>query len=211
MDEFNHLAVLRTAEGLGIQNVWLVEDPNRPRNPSKKIARSVTKGSHHWLDLRVFPSPRACLDALRAGGWTIWASDLGREAECADVEALQPFPEKVAVIVGRESDGVSTESLTEADRRLYIPMHGFCDSYNLNVATGMLLQRCFDACPEARGDLSRERIHELRKKWFRELASNEEKLEEYEAYIDHPPPSDEELRPDESMRRPRVPKKFRRR
>jgi tRNA G18 (ribose-2'-O)-methylase SpoU len=37
------------------------------------------------------------------------------------------FPSRVAVVIGRESDGVSAEMLTAADRRVFIPMFGFTE------------------------------------------------------------------------------------
>jgi hypothetical protein len=45
-------------------------------------------------------------------------------------------------------DGVSEEMLKEADRRVYLPMYGFTDSFNLSVAMALLVQRLFYMCPE---------------------------------------------------------------
>jgi tRNA G18 (ribose-2'-O)-methylase SpoU len=45
-------------------------------------------------------------------------------------------------------DGVSEEMLKEADRRVYLPMYGFTDSFNLSVAMALLIQRLFYMCPE---------------------------------------------------------------
>ena len=45
-------------------------------------------------------------------------------------------------------DGVSEEMLEAADRRVYLPMYGFTDSFNLSVAMALLVQRLFYLCPE---------------------------------------------------------------
>jgi tRNA G18 (ribose-2'-O)-methylase SpoU len=103
----------------------------------------------------------------------VWATDLSVEATCLDDRsAFLPMPPKVAIVIGRESDGVSPELLAACDRRLFIPMYGFTESFNLSVACGLMLQRLFDVCPEARGDLSEQEKASLRAEWFRELANN---------------------------------------
>merc|ERR1712039_160184 len=63
-----------------------------------------------------------------------------------------PLP-RLALVMGAEGDGVSDEILALASRAVFLPMSGFMQSLNVAVACGMLLQRLFDLCPEARGDL----------------------------------------------------------
>lgn len=58
------------------------------------------------------------------------------------------IPPKLAIVIGRESDGVSQEMLREADKRIFLPMYGFTESFNLSVATALVLSRLFDHCPE---------------------------------------------------------------
>jgi len=75
-------------------------------------------------------------------------------------------PPKLAVVVGRETDGVSAAMLAAADARVYLPMYGFVESYNLSVATAMVLMRVLDAVPEARGDLGEDTKAALRDEWY---------------------------------------------
>ena len=206
--DFKHQAVLRTAEAFGGSNVWIVDDPLCDARNAAKFHRGVSKGAHNWLKIRSFENPTDCIEALRAAGRTIWATDLGRAAESVDRSKLSPLPEKLALVMGRESDGVSAAMLAAADRRLYLPLHGFTESLNLTVATALMLQRLFDACPEARGDLSSDELSEMRKDWYARLASNPERLAEFNTWLEHPPAGDEDLRPEEEMRRSRIPKKL---
>jgi len=81
-DEINHVAVMRTCEALGIQNVWLVEAPlsrvdtvNKPRwmrraekndpnyDPLLGTKRASIYKSH--LDVKVFKTTGECITALR--------------------------------------------------------------------------------------------------------------------------------------------------
>jgi len=94
--------------------------------------------------------------------------------------------------------------LAAAERRLYLPVHGFCDSYNLSVAAALFLQRLFDACPEARGDLDPMERAALREDWYRKLARKGTAAAAARSWIQHPPAPLEELRLEESLRRPRI-------
>ena len=50
-DPHNRMAVFRTAEAFGVGRIWMIEHPD---DPAKKPVKSVTKGSHHWLEVRSF-------------------------------------------------------------------------------------------------------------------------------------------------------------
>lgn len=206
-DLHNHAAVLRTAEAFGLVHVWLVDhDPET----AESFHKSITKGADHWLRVRSFPDPESCRDALLADGWTIWATDLGRDAVAATREDLGTLPERLALIIGRESDGVSKVMLEAAEKRIFLPMYGFTESFNLSVATGLLLQRLFDLCPEAHGSLQGVELQELREDWYRRLGGGKDP-ERFLEWLDHPPAPLETLRPDPDARRPRMPKKLARR
>mmetsp|Transcript_8063 Transcript_8063/g.13112 ORF Transcript_8063/g.13112 Transcript_8063/m.13112 type:complete len:157 (+) Transcript_8063:371-841(+) len=56
--------------------------------------------------------------------------------------------------------------LAAADRVVYVPMFGFTESFNLSVATALVLQRLFDWCPQARGDLGPGARAALRRGWY---------------------------------------------
>eukprot|EP00434_Breviolum_minutum_P044621 symbB.v1.2.039878.t1/scaffold6847.1/size15061/1 len=60
------------------------------------------------------------------------------------------------LVLGTEGDGISETMLKQSHRAVFLPMYGFVQSLNVAVACGMLLQRLFDLCPQARGDLSHE-------------------------------------------------------
>ncbi len=187
----NVQAVLRTAESFGIQHVWTVRHPQGLR----RVKRSVTRGCHDWLSLRTFESSVELLVALREAGCAIWATDLSSTSEAVTcAEELQPVPERVAIVVGREVDGVSEELLRAADRRLHLPMRGFTESFNLSVATALFLQRLFDADPGLVGALAED---------ARLGGSDERKRGRYLDYLDSPPAPLADPRPSDAHRRPR--------
>lgn len=198
----NVQAVLRTAESFGVQHVWTI----RPPGEFVRHRRSVTKGSHLWVSRRSFPGIQECIGAVREEGMTLWATDLNDGAdEIRTAADLQPFPERVALVIGRELQGVSDELLLAADRRVYLPMAGFTESLNLSVATALVLQRCFDACPELVGAMGEEERTELRREWYGRLAGkNEAKQAAFREWADRPPGPLESPRASEESRKPRV-------
>jgi len=203
----NVQAVLRTAESFGVQHIWTV----RPLETRWKNSRSLTKGSHLWLTERHFEDTAACVAALREARLPIWATDLGPEADEVETPAdLGPLPPRLALAVGREVDGVSAELLAAADRRVYLSMRGFTESFNLSVATALMLQRCFDAEPSLVGAMDEVERADLRRAWFRQLAGDDEaRCAEYAAWAESPPEPAADARPSLASRAPRVPRKIR--
>lgn len=202
-DEHNRQAVLRTAEAFGVQRVALVDAPGaRPA----RLSKGVTRGAAAWLEIRRFATPADCVATLRAEGWTIWASDLAPSAEEATPQTIGALPPRLALVLGREVDGVSGEALSAAARRLFLPMAGFTESFNLSVAAALLLQRLFDACPEMRGDLGTGERAALRARWYRRLAGARQPSR-FDAWLAAPPPPLADLRSAPADKPPRVRKR----
>jgi len=193
-DIFNQKAVLRTAECFGIQNVWMVE-PVETKNLEK--GKKIARGTERFLTLRSFKTTGECIQALREDSRQIWATDLSPVAVSLEEKTLE-VPPKVAVIFGREAEGCSKEILEAADRRVYLPLHGFAESLNLSVAAALVIQRLLHMCPDARGDLSAEQKVGLRKEWYDNLGSStsDGRKEEYLSRLENPPSHLEDLRED---------------
>ncbi|MDA1260676.1 MAG: RNA methyltransferase [Planctomycetota bacterium] len=206
-DENNRQAVLRTAEAFGVHHVALVDTPGLT---ATRISKSVTRGAAAWLELHRFTTSAECLAALRAGGWTIWATDLSPAAEEASAAQLAPLPAKLALVFGREVDGVSAEMLAAAERRLYLPIAGFTESFNLSVSAALLLQRLFDACPEMRGDLDEDTRAAIRARWYRRLAGGKHPAR-FDEWLASPPEPLDELRAGPTDKLPRMRKRLARR
>jgi len=213
-DEFNHVAVLRTCESLGIQHVWLVEAPvvrtdstkkprwqkRRERNdpsydPLMGTKRAELYASH--LNIRVFKTSTECIAELQAEGRELWATDLCQSATRLEQGMELKIPERLAVVFGRECDGVSQEMLSAAQHRIYLPMYGFTESFNLGVSAALVLNKLLDHCPEARGDLSNQDATQLRLQWYGDLARNEEQRAYFEALA-----KSGDVKPYNDMRRP---------
>mmetsp|Transcript_13714 Transcript_13714/g.29477 ORF Transcript_13714/g.29477 Transcript_13714/m.29477 type:complete len:285 (+) Transcript_13714:122-976(+) len=198
----NFLGCLRTAECMGIQNVWIVvqqrgykkeEPPAVESRQEFKRRLRLSRQSEQWLDVREFKSTAECIAELQRGGWEVWSTDLSESA--VDICATElRVPDKLAIVMGREADGVTAEMLAASHKRVYLPLVGFNTSLNLQVATGMVLQRILGLAPEARGQMSEERRAEVRKKWYTKLARSEAQQAAFMSRLDSPPPPFDDIR-----------------
>lgn len=135
-DPHNAAAILRTCDGLGIQNVWYIFENESPYNP-KKIGKATSSSANKWLDFTTFTSSKDCIQQLKKDGYDIVVTALTDHAV-----ALPDFTDvqkKLAIVVGNEHRGASEEILAAADTVLMIPMAGFVQSYNVSVATAIVL------------------------------------------------------------------------
>nr|CCA21041.1 hypothetical protein VOLCADRAFT_116506 [Albugo laibachii Nc14] len=194
-DMFNQQAVLRTAECLGVQHVWIVEPAFYK---AVKSDRRIARQSSQWISVRRFKTSEACLVALFAEGYEVWATDLSQRSVSLQSGTLS-VPDRLAIVMGRETDGVSETMLQAAQHRVYLPIYGFTDSLNLNVATGMVLFQIFSMCPEMRGQMEAEERNTLRKAWYQKLDPSQDVLDRY---IESPPSVFQDLRRAEDHRNP---------
>ena len=225
----NYTAVIRTAEALGIQHVWLIAPPSKdgsapsgkqqqkPRKKDRWVQDEKELKSHiayarmacNWITVREFARTSECIEALREEGRTIWVTDLGQRAHELTRDRTN-LPARMAIVFGTESTGCSEEMLAAADRRVYLPLHGFADSLNLSVAAALVLQHLFYTCPSAVGAMPDAQKRELRRVWYAKLARSPEEGRRYAALVDAPPPPFTDLRRPDAHRVGWQPKKVKR-
>ena len=139
------------------------------------------------LDVRTFSTTRECIDAVRQDGRDLWVTDLSQEAIplTSDREALAAaLPSRLAVVIGSEGVGISQVMSDAADVRVFLPMWGFTESFNISVATALVLSRILDATAANRGALPAEEMGRLRREWYAGLARTDEQRTAFSALAD---------------------------
>ena len=135
----NVSAILRTCDGLGLQDIHIFEEFRRT-----PISHSVEKGSSKWLTLYRYQQSevpvRSAIARLRGMGYRIVATT----PHCNNHSPVYPAHFNIqsapfAVLLGNEFRGLSAELLTEAEATLHVPLYGFVESYNISVAAAMIL------------------------------------------------------------------------
>jgi tRNA (guanosine-2'-O-)-methyltransferase len=128
--------MLRSADAVGVLRVHLVYARDEFPKLGKKSSASATK----WVKRTKHASVRECYDALRAEGFTICATHLGRRSvPLHDLDLTK----KVALVFGNEHRGVSDEAAELADVNFQIPMVGMIESLNVSVACAVTLYEAF--------------------------------------------------------------------
>lgn len=135
---FNASATLRTAECLGLSDVYAVENRN-----SYRPNAGVAKGAQKWLRIHRYQSMREdntrfCLNHLKESGYRIVATS-PRNVETLHTLENLPLDRPTAVLFGAEEIGLSEIALSQADLHLRLPMFGFTESYNLSVTVAIVL------------------------------------------------------------------------
>jgi len=158
-DPHNVAACLRTAEGLGLQEVHVIAPGDY--HPHKK----VSQGADKWLDIHRHSTPEAAADALRDRGYRLFAAALAPGA--CSIDDLD-FTKKTAVVLGNEHEGVSDALQALCDGAFVIPMRGFTQSFNISVAAAITVYHATRARTAAlgpAGDLALEDRDVLRTRW----------------------------------------------
>jgi tRNA G18 (ribose-2'-O)-methylase SpoU len=130
VDHTNVGAVFRSAAALGVDAVLVTP---RCADPLYRRSVRVSMGTVFQVPwTRVEPWP-AGVDTLRAAGFTVAALALADDAVPLDVLATDP-PDRLALVLGTEGDGLRRRTLAEVDLAVRIPMAGGVDSLNVAAA-----------------------------------------------------------------------------
>lgn len=128
-DPGNLGTIIRSAEAAGANGVVLTPGSVDPYNP--KVVRAAA-GS-----LFRIPALDASLSAVRAGGLTLWGTT------SHGAHSPQPYDHadltgRVAIVLGNEAHGLSTDAAGHVDRWLTIPHAGPAESLNVAMAATVL-------------------------------------------------------------------------
>jgi tRNA G18 (ribose-2'-O)-methylase SpoU len=130
VDHTNVGAVFRSAAALGVDAVLVTP---RCADPLYRRAIRVSMGTVFQVPwTRIDPWPGAVAH-LRELGFTTAALALHEDSVGLDELAADP-PERLALVLGTEGDGLSRRTLAQVDLTVRIPMLGGVDSLNVAAA-----------------------------------------------------------------------------
>jgi 23S rRNA (guanosine2251-2'-O)-methyltransferase len=138
-------SIFRTAEGFGVSRIILsgytpypkLEHDTRLPHISAKLTEQIHKTA---LDAEIIVpfeyQEVPDLKALRAAGYRI----VGLEQDARSVMLNDyKMPNKVALLLGEEVEGITQILREQCDDLIEIPMQGRKESFNVSVATGIAL------------------------------------------------------------------------
>lgn len=137
---FNVGALFRSADAFGVRRIILSPACPYPEQPRAKRSSMGTVDLVPWEIAPLEESLAGLAEERERNGYRVIALETGGTAigEFA-------FPEAGLLILGNEEWGVSDKALEAADARLSIPSGGAKASINVSVASGIAMQRWFEA------------------------------------------------------------------
>ncbi|SVD20983.1 uncharacterized protein METZ01_LOCUS373837 [marine metagenome] len=131
----NLSAILRNCDAVGVLEAHAVLPSD-----GLDIHAHTSAGTAKWVRVRRHVSTEEAVETLRNRGFHILAAH--PEAEAIDFRNVD-FTKPTALMMGAELLGLSDEALKLADERISIPMVGMAQSFNVSVATALLLFEAF--------------------------------------------------------------------
>jgi tRNA (guanosine-2'-O-)-methyltransferase len=132
----NASAAVRTCECLGLQDIHIIE------NSSKYgVNKKVLKGSNKWIDIHRYhhknvDNTTVCITQLKSQGYKIMVMDPAPDGR--SINDIEP-DQKLAIVMGNEFRGNSDTALQLANEKIFIPMFGFTESFNISVSAAICL------------------------------------------------------------------------
>jgi tRNA (guanosine-2'-O-)-methyltransferase len=135
---FNLAAVSRSCDAFGVQTIGFTVAAQQAFDPLTEGGPAATSASK-WLDYRVFTQgTEHALTTLKGEGWHIMATVA--EADTTPLYAVDfaALP-RLAILAGNEKAGLTETAIALSDSRITIPMLGMIRSFNVSVATAIIL------------------------------------------------------------------------
>lgn len=147
-------AIFRTCEGLGVSKIIFSGYTPFPLLPNEKfsdtgrmpfVAEKLTKqiaktalGAEKIVPFEVSNDIFSTIEELKKSGFSVVA--LEQSQNSVWLKDFNP-PQKIALLLGEEVNGITPDLLNSCDHTVEIPMFGQKESFNVSVATGMILYK----------------------------------------------------------------------
>ncbi len=139
-DVHNIGAVLRSADSVGIKEVYILNTDAHLQKDYVTIGKRTSMGTRKWVDVHYFTDAEACFLDLKAKYGKVLGAMLGQGA--CDFYDLD-LTESVALFFGNEKRGISTLAQPYLDGKFIIPQFGMAESLNVSVACAVTLYEAF--------------------------------------------------------------------
>lgn len=166
----NASAVLRSCDSFGIQDVHVIENTN-----TYEVNPHVELGTAKWLDLYRYNQNENntldCIQKLKSKGYKVLATSPHKNDITIDEIDIN---DKIALMFGKEKEGLSDLALKNADGYVKIPMYGFVESLNISVSAAICLRRASEMLrkSEVNWQLSENEVFELKLKWAKKVVKH---------------------------------------
>ena len=124
--------IARTAYCTGVHAIII---PDKGVGALNEDAILTSAGALEKIAICRVNSLMKAVDELHLNGIKVYAADMKAEKNFSDID----FTEPAAIVMGSEEKGIYPALLKICDEKIKIPMAGGFESFNVSVATGIIL------------------------------------------------------------------------
>ncbi|MEA4910814.1 tRNA (guanosine(18)-2'-O)-methyltransferase [bioreactor metagenome] len=144
-------SIFRTSSGIGVNKIYLCGITPTPFESSKKYEGQNKKrkdfvktslGAEDEINWEYRENILEVIKGLKKDNFEIIS--LEQDKRSIDYKKLKTEREKVALIIGSETDGIQKEVLDLSDKIVEIPMLGLKESLNVTIAFAILAYKLWD-------------------------------------------------------------------
>ena len=131
-DPHNVSAIYRSCDAFGVPEVHLYYS----QCAFPQLSRKTSASAFTWVNTIRHSSKEELVECLHGQGMQILATSCSPVAKPL---TAYDFTKPTAIIMGNEHSGVSPELVPMVDGEVYIPMYGMVQSFNVSVASALML------------------------------------------------------------------------
>ena len=139
LDTYNIGSLFRLADAVGVQKVYLCGNMEYP--PSSRIHKAAV-GTENWVPWEKRDTTLEVIRELKEKGIQTVAVEQDKRS-IPYIDLKPNFP--IAIVVGHETTGVSTEVLNEVDKIVELPMQGINHSFNVWGSAAVVLYKILES------------------------------------------------------------------
>jgi tRNA (guanosine-2'-O-)-methyltransferase len=129
-DIHNAMAVIRSAEAMGVDQVFLVDCDYK-----KGKGHQSSRGTVDWVQVSEIDTWSAFFEKMKHEGWKLAGACPRASLTLSEL----PAQDKICLVLGNEHRGLSEMARESCDYLYSIPMYGMVESLNLSVAGALSL------------------------------------------------------------------------
>ncbi len=141
-DTHNIGAVLRSADSIGIREIYVVYTEERHSRDYLKLGKRTSGGTRKWVKVNYYNDIDACYKAVKSKYNLVlgtYLKDDGTSTSMFDLDLTQ----SIAIVFGNEAKGLTQKSIDYCDGNFIIPQVGMVTSLNISVACAVTLYEAF--------------------------------------------------------------------
>ncbi len=133
-------SIFRTADGAGVQKIYLTGYTPAPIDRFGREQSEIKKtslGASSTVSYECVSDVYTCIDQLKKESVTIVAVEQTQKA--IPYTKCHIHGDRVAYILGNETEGIEQSVLDRTDLHVHVPMSGKKESLNVSVCAGIIL------------------------------------------------------------------------